>query len=136
MPKLSSFRITKRFVDTLVTDRDAIYFDADLRGFAVRTKPTGSKTYLVQYQSNGRTRRVSIGAHGVLTPAEARNRAAALLAKARAGEDPAEERAIARRAMTVRQLCDSYLDAAEKGLVLGKYGLAKKASTLATDRGR
>jgi integrase len=136
MPKLSSFRITKRFVDALVTDRDAIYFDADLRGFAVRTKPTGSKTYLVQYQSNGRTRRVSIGPHGVLTPAEARQRAAALLAKARAGEDPAEERAIARRAMTVRQLCDSYLDAAEKGLVLGKYGLAKKASTLATDRGR
>src|SRR5262249_5458390 len=133
MPKLSNFRITKRFVDALVPDRDAIYFDADLRGFAVRTKPTGSKTYLVQYQSNGRPRRVSIGPHGVLAPAEARQRAAALLGRARSGDDPAEERALARRAMTVRQLCDSYLAAAEKGLVLGKDGSAKKASTLATD---
>jgi Arm DNA-binding domain len=136
MPKLSNFRITKRFVDALVADRDALYFDADLRGFAVRTKRTGLKTYLVQYQSNGRTRRVSIGPHGVFTPAEARQKAAALLGRARAGEDPAEERAIARKAMTVRQLCDDYLAAADKGLVLGKDGSAKKASTLATDRGR
>jgi integrase len=38
--------------------------------------------------------------------------------------------------MTVRQLCDAYLAAAERGLILGKAGSEKKASTLATDRGR
>jgi integrase len=38
--------------------------------------------------------------------------------------------------MTVGQLCDAYLAAAESGLILGKDGSAKKTSTLATDRGR
>jgi integrase len=36
----------------------------------------------------------------------------------------------------VEELCDQYLKAAERGLILGKRGSAKKASTLATDRGR
>jgi Arm DNA-binding domain len=137
MPKLSEFRITKRTVDALGTDRDAIYFDADLRGFAIRTKPSGSKTYLVQYQNDGgRTRRVSFGQHGALAPAEARQKAAVLLGRAKAGEDPAQDRDQARKAMTVRQLCEAYLTATEKRLVLGKRGLPKKTSTLLTDRGR
>ena len=137
MPKLSSFRIIKKAVDSLVADRDAIYFDADLRGFAVRTKPSGSKTYLVQYLNReGRTRRVTIGQHGALTPAQAREQAEILLGRVAKGEDPAEDRAEDRKAMTVRQLCEAYLAATEKGLILGKRGLAKKASTLATDRGR
>ena len=38
--------------------------------------------------------------------------------------------------MTVKELCDSYLNAAEKGLILGKGGRAKKQSTLYTDKGR
>jgi integrase len=36
----------------------------------------------------------------------------------------------------VRQLCQAYLDAAANGLVLGKRGQPKKASTLYVDRGR
>jgi integrase len=38
--------------------------------------------------------------------------------------------------MTVRQLCQAYLEAAQKGLVLGKQAGPKKASTLYVDRGR
>lgn len=136
MPRLSEHRITKRFVDSVVANRDGIYFDADLRGFGVRTKPSGSKTYLVQYEMDGRTRRISIGAHGTLTPAEARQKAAVLLGKVKGGEDPAEDRDSQRRAMTVQQLCDAYLAAVEKKLVLGKKGLPKKLTTLTTDRGR
>ena len=75
MPKLSDFRIAKRSIDALAADRDAIYFDVALRGFAVRTKPSGSKTYLIQYENKeGRTRRVSLGRHGALTPSEARQK--------------------------------------------------------------
>jgi integrase len=137
MPKLSQFRITKRAIDALETTRDAIHFDAELRGFAVRTKPSGSKTYLVQYQSvEGRTRRISLGQHGALTPAEARQRAAVILGRVKSGEDPAEDRNQTRKAMTVRQLCEAYLRAADEQLILGKRSLPKKLSTLATDRGR
>ena len=38
--------------------------------------------------------------------------------------------------MTVRQLCQAYLNACEKGLILGKSGRPKKSSTLYIDRGR
>src|SRR5690606_15852816 len=38
--------------------------------------------------------------------------------------------------ITVAELCDDYFAAAEKGLIFGKGGGSKKASTLTTDRGR
>jgi integrase len=38
--------------------------------------------------------------------------------------------------MTISELCASYLKAATKGDILGRKGTSKKASTLATDRGR
>jgi integrase len=52
------------------------------------------------------------------------------------GGDPSAQRSEERRAMTVRQLCSAYLEAAEKGLILGRRGLPKKPSTLYGDRGR
>lgn len=136
MPRLSNFRITKRAVDDLKTDRDAIYFDGDLRGFAVRTKPSGTKTYLVQYEMDGRTRRVTLGAHGQLTPAQAREHAAVMLGQVRGGHNPAEARRSDRKAVDVRRLTVMYLEAAERGLILGKKGVSKKNSTLSVDRGR
>ena len=136
MPKLSEFRITKKAVDNLPMGRDAIFFDADLRGFAIRTKPSGTKSYLVQYQKAGRTRRITIGSHGQLTPAQARDQAAIILGRIKLGEDPAEQKKIDRRAITVRDLAKIYFDAAERGLVLGKKGAPKKSTTLSIDRGR
>ena len=60
-----------------------------------------------------------------------------LLGLVDAGQDPADSVANERKAMTVRQLCEAYLAATDKQLILGKEGgLPKKASTLATDRGR
>jgi integrase len=38
--------------------------------------------------------------------------------------------------MTVKELCERYLEAADKGLILGKRGAAKKVSTLVADRSR
>jgi integrase len=72
----------------------------------------------------------------VLTPDEARKMAKQVLAEAARGGDPAEKRALDREAMTVRELCRAYLEAADKGLILGKRKRSKKASTLYIDRGR
>ncbi|WP_371224217.1 tyrosine-type recombinase/integrase [Roseovarius sp. 2305UL8-3] len=52
------------------------------------------------------------------------------------GEDPAAEREEERRAVTVRELCEQYIADMEAGLVLGKGGRPKKATTVATDVGR
>ncbi len=137
MPKLSDFRINKRSVDALSADRDATYRDAELKGFAVRTKPSGSKTYLAIYKnSEGRTRSIALGQHGEKTADEARKAALKLLGRVAGGEDPSEDRHEERKAMTVKALCDDYLAATEKGLILGKRKTPKKASTLVTDTGR
>ncbi len=52
------------------------------------------------------------------------------------GEDPQAEEKAKRAAATVAELCDMYLEDAEAGRLLTRRGIAKKASTLATDRGR
>jgi hypothetical protein len=52
------------------------------------------------------------------------------------GGDPAAVKKAKREAATIADLCDLYLDAADKGLILGKRGAAKKSSTLVTDRSR
>ena len=52
------------------------------------------------------------------------------------GEDAAEERVQRRKALTVKELCDRYLVAADKRLILGKGDRPKRASSLYIDRGR
>jgi integrase len=67
-------------------------WDQELKGFGLKVTPAGRKVYLVQYRlggRKGRTRRVTIGAHGVLTADVARTRAKQLLGEVAAGRDPA-----------------------------------------------
>ena len=47
-----------------------------------------------------------------------------------------EQRFLERNAITVGDLCREYLEKAEAGLIIGRKGLPKKASTLEIDRGR
>ncbi len=131
-------RLTKRVIDS-VELRDKPYFVwcSDLTGFGVRVFPTGRRVYYVDYRNqSGARKRMTLGPHGKLTTEEARKLAIKALGDALKGEDPAEERATRRKSMTVSQLCDRYMEAAEAGLIHGKRGLPKKASTIATDRGR
>nr|WP_319529542.1 hypothetical protein [uncultured Cohaesibacter sp.] len=67
---------------------------------------------------------------------EARKLAIVTLGKVTTGEYPVEDRAVQRRkTMTVKELCEAYLEAADKGLIMGKSNRPKKESTLSTDRG-
>ena len=62
----------------------------------------------VQYRVGTRSRRLSLGAHGVLTPEQARGLAIQALGRVRAGDDPAGERKLRRSAITVKELADLY----------------------------
>jgi integrase len=104
MPKL-----TKGVVDALQpAARDAIVFDDEIIGFGVRILPSGQKTYLVQYRSSGRTRRVKIGRHGTLTTDEARKQARVLLGAVAKGDNPAEEISQHRAAPTVAAVAERF----------------------------
>lgn len=133
MPKL-----TKKIVDSAEL-RASPYFIwcSDLPGFGVRVFPSGKRVYYADYRNRaGARKRMSLGPHGKLTTEEARKLAVVTLGDVLKGEDPAEERATRRKSLTVRELCDNYLQAAEKGLIMGKGRRPKKQRTIYHDRGR
>ena len=131
-------KISKRTLDALKTpDRDTVHWDDELKGFGVRVRPGGSRTFIVQYRNaQGRERKVTIGQHGKLTADEARDEAKRLLAEVALKRDPVMTRQVERTAVTVKDLCTLYLAECESGQVLGRGGKPKKASTMITDRGR
>jgi Arm DNA-binding domain len=132
-------KLTKRTLDSVKPKptHDVFLWDDEVPGFGVRVKSSGVRSFIVQYRNgSGVSRRMTLGKFGVLTPDEARKMAKQTLAEVARGADPAARRAQDRDAMTVRQLCRIYLEAAEKGLILGKGKRPKKASTLYIDRGR
>jgi integrase len=106
MPKIS-----KRVVDaTGPADRDVLIWDSELPGFGLRVKPSGTKSYVLQYRNTeGRSRRLTIGRHGPVTAERAREKALRLLADIAEGADPADEKADARKAPTVAELTTRYL---------------------------
>jgi integrase len=98
--------------------RDVIFWDDELIGFGLRLRSTGTDTakvrrsYITQYRSKGRTRRLLIGAADRLSPAQARAAARKVLAKVALGEDPQAKRVEERlRApLTLRSVAQDYLD--------------------------
>lgn len=110
-------RVTKKAVDQLApAARVAFLWDTKLRGFGLRVTPAGAKSFVVQYAAPGVAgvkRRVTLGAYGRFTVEEAASRARDLLGRVARGDDPAAERADARREVkehTVAKLADEYLD--------------------------
>ena len=132
-------KLTKRLIDDLKPplSGDLYVWDDDVAGFGLRVKRSGVRSFMVQYRNaSGVSRRITLGKFGVLTADEARKLAKAKLAEAAKGDDPAAKLSEDRRAMTLRQLCRAYLEAARKNLIIGKGGHPKKPSTLYIDRGR
>lgn len=106
MPKL-----TKRIVDALKSgEKDLVIWDDDLPGFGIRVKPSGVKSYILQYRNEvGRSKRATLGRHGVLTADAARKQAKQIMASVAQGADPVTEKSIARKAPVVNELLNRYL---------------------------
>lgn len=131
-------KLTKKSIDAIKPiGTDRIYWDDELRSFGLRVKQGGLKSFLIQFRNRqGRSRRLTVGNYGRLTPDEARREARRLLSDVERGIDPVEQRLEERNVITVADLCAEYLAKAEAGLIIGRKGLPKKASTLEIDRGR
>jgi integrase len=127
-------KITKRLVDNLTANgaAEVVLWDNEVKGFGVRVRSGGTKTYILHYRTSGgrggQLRKITIGRHGSpWTVQTARIEAKRLLGLAAAGADPARTRIAERHAITVSELCDLYL---------AEGASHKKTSTLKADRGR
>jgi integrase len=113
-------KITKRTVDAAVVDaaRDTWLWDSEIKGFGVRLRPNGRKTYIVEYRPGGGGRRApkrryTIGPHGSpWTPDTARAEARRILGLVAANRDPLAERSERRRrdANTVAEIAADFIE--------------------------
>ncbi len=129
-------RIGLREVNALQPNEEV--WDSGVVGFGARRQRSEAIAYVVLYRTaTGRSRRHTIGRHGSpWTPETARLEARRVLGEVADGKDPAAAKQAARDAATVAELCDLYLADAEAGRLLTRRRVAKKPSTLVTDRGR
>ncbi len=91
--------------------RQRLHWDTEQTGFGVLASgKTASKTYIVQHEVNGRSRRVTIAPTNVLSLEEARKRAQVVLIDMYAGVDPrAKRQTEVANAMTLQEALDAYL---------------------------
>ncbi|MER8545969.1 integrase family protein [Mesorhizobium sp. M1169] len=84
------------------------YWCTDLRGFGV-VVGAKNKTFVVQRDVNGKSRRVAIGRYGDITLDQARKKAEQLMGQMRGGVDPTGRRkAAAANNMTLRDALEKY----------------------------
>ncbi len=137
-------KLTIRKIDATRPDpnREIRLWDNDPRGFGVRIKPSGVKTFFLQFRSpvDFVKRRLTLGQYGDLTLEKARTLAHKEKGRIADGKDPVIEKRQARHhaqatALTVSELCDQYLRDARAGKVTYR-GKPKKARTITFDGGR
>ncbi|MGE3246106.1 MAG: tyrosine-type recombinase/integrase [Beijerinckiaceae bacterium] len=123
--------ISKRSVDALACENGydrTFLWDPGVPGFGVVAFASGRKAYIVQYRTDGRSRRLKLGDHGFLTPDEARSLAKQVLGRVAAGEDPGADRKASRAAPALRDVAERFLS--EHVATKRKAGTLKDYRTL------
>ena len=131
-------RLSIKAIDNLKPNgRDVVYWDEDVPRYGLRVKPSGVKSFIIQYRTaQGRPRKLTLGQYGVWAPEQARTEAKRLLRLVDQGADPADLAKQEKEAITIAQLCDEYMQAARAGMVATRSGKPKRASTLHQDESR
>src|SRR5687768_3386998 len=113
--------LTKRAVDATKPDgsSDRFVWDKEVKGFGLRVRPSGHKSFVFQFRIGGRggsSHRLTIGDYGAVTPDQARRQAKQFAGAVAQGRNPALERETAKRAIaegrgapTVSMLADEFL---------------------------
>ena len=109
---MAKIKLTKSAVDAAQPQAEAVELrDTLVPGFLCKITPAGRKVFMLQYRTNaGERRKPSLGLYGELTVEQARSLAQEWLAQVRRGGDPAAEKAEARQAPTVKELCTKFME--------------------------
>lgn len=104
-------KLSKKVIDGLPSPASGqdFVFDDQIKGFGIRISPGGTKSFILNYRSGDRKKRVTIGKYGVFTVDQARRKALEMLADASKGSDPAQKRKeLIKGKPTFRDLVDRY----------------------------
>jgi integrase len=123
-------KLSKRTIDAIELPPSGFIrvWDTETKGFHLRVRANGRKTFELKYRVGKRQVTMTIGDFGAFTAETAREAANEAKRAARLGGDPLSERRAMRNAITVRELIDRYL----KGGPTDKPN--KRASSWETDR--
>jgi integrase len=107
-------KLTKRTVDELgyqgENNAACYYWDEQLQGFGLRVYPTGRKSFVLAYRTNGRKRFLTLGNYGRLTPDEARRMAKIQAGGVEQGADPQADKERIAQAGTMAELCAAFME--------------------------
>ncbi|WP_417793083.1 tyrosine-type recombinase/integrase [Terasakiella pusilla] len=120
------FKFTKTKIDALeASEKDVVYWDDEIRNFGLKVTPKGRKVYFVYYRINGVQRRPTLGVHGQITVAQAREDAKKALSEAERGVDFSLNKQTARKQLSFKEFSEVYMDEVAKP--------RKRSSTVETD---
>lgn len=108
---MPGIKIIKGTVDRLAhpPKGQKLFMDEALKGFGVLVS-ANTKTYVAQRDIGGRTVRVTLGRHGVITTAQAKREAEEAIGLMRRGINPNEQKRAAQgRSITLQEAADLYL---------------------------
>jgi integrase len=109
---MAKIKLTKTVVDAAQPQStDVELRDTLVPGFLCKVTPAGRKVFMIQYRTNaGERRKPSLGLFGELTVEQARMLAQDWMAEVRHGGDPGGEKAEARKAPIVKELCTRFME--------------------------
>ena len=116
LPLTKNGGISERLINSLPqpTEKPAIHWHPVFKGFGVIiSAKKGTRSYICQRDINGRTRRVTLGAVGAISPEDALTQANSLIQSMRDGVDP---RRNLPKASTVGRLMDQMIESKKDSL--------------------
>ncbi len=109
---MPTHKLTKVYLESIApTDRDVEIRDTVVPGFLCKLTPAGRRVFMLSYRTlAGQRRKPALGTWGELTVEQARDLAREWLTQIRRGQDPSAAKAATRKAPTVRDLAERFIE--------------------------